>query len=139
MPNPKAPAYPIEFGADAIRLVRAPNHTLDGAALLTIWAYMRPSYGSGGTCLPTQVRSLSGAGLNRGNPMHLVAATSEASADNQRRRDLDRAALRATMRRPLIIDGRRLLPPAQLRSIRYRLERIGDGADNSRTIGPVAR
>ena len=44
-------------------------------------------------------------------------------------RDLDWAALRATMRRPLIIDGRRLLPYAQLRSMGYVVERIGDGVD----------
>jgi UDPglucose 6-dehydrogenase len=42
-------------------------------------------------------------------------------------RDLDWAALGATMRRPLIIDGRRLLPYAQLRSMGYVVERIGDG------------
>jgi UDPglucose 6-dehydrogenase len=44
-------------------------------------------------------------------------------------RDLDWATLRATMRRPLIIDGRRLLPYAQLRSMGYLVERIGDGVD----------
>ena len=44
-------------------------------------------------------------------------------------RDLDWAALRDTMRRPLIIDGRRLLPYAQLRSTGYVVERIGDGVD----------
>ncbi len=33
------------------------------------------------------------------------------------------------MRRPLIIDGRRLLPYAQLRSMGYVVERIGDGVD----------
>jgi UDPglucose 6-dehydrogenase len=44
-------------------------------------------------------------------------------------RDLDWAALHATMRRPLIIDGRRLLPYAQLRSMGYVVERIGDGGD----------
>jgi len=44
-------------------------------------------------------------------------------------RDLDWAALRDTMRRPLIIDGRRLLPYAQLRSMGYLVERIGDGVD----------
>jgi len=44
-------------------------------------------------------------------------------------RDLDWAAVRATMRRPLIIDGRRLLPYAQLRSMGYVVERIGDGVD----------
>jgi UDPglucose 6-dehydrogenase len=42
---------------------------------------------------------------------------------------LDWAALRLTMRRPLIIDGRRLLPYAQLRSMGYVVERIGDGVD----------
>jgi UDPglucose 6-dehydrogenase len=42
-------------------------------------------------------------------------------------RDLDWAAVRATMRRPLIIDGRRLLPYAELRSMGYFVERIGDG------------
>jgi UDPglucose 6-dehydrogenase len=41
-------------------------------------------------------------------------------------RDLDWAAVRATMRRPLIIDGRRLLPYAELRSMGYFVERIGD-------------
>jgi UDPglucose 6-dehydrogenase len=43
-------------------------------------------------------------------------------------RDLDWAALHATMRRPLIIDGKRLLPYAQLRSMGYVVERIGDGS-----------
>ena len=46
-------------------------------------------------------------------------------------RDLDWAALRETMRRPLIIDGRRLLPHLQLRSMGYVVERIGDGADEA--------
>jgi UDPglucose 6-dehydrogenase len=53
-------------------------------------------------------------------------------------RDLDWAALRPTMRRPLIIDGRRLLPHSQLRSMGFEVERIGDGVDGSRTSGPVA-
>lgn len=185
-------------------------------------AYMRPSYGFGGSCLPKEVRSLSSAGLDRGLPMHLAGAISEANADHQRRfarriagavggltgrriaflglafkadtddvrsspalrlaarllaegadlrahdpaagenarrvlpglvvvptveealrdaeaaviatewpvyRDLDWAALRPTMRQPLIIDGRRLLPYAKLRSMGYVVERIGDGAD----------
>jgi len=184
--------------------------------------YMRPSYGFGGSCLPKEVRSLSVAGLDRGLPMHLAGAISDANADHQRRfarriadavgglagkriallglafkadtddvrsspalrlaarllaegadlrahdpaagenaqralrdlvvvptaaealrgadaaviatewpiyRDLDWATLRATMRRPLIIDGRRLLPYAQLRSLGYVVERIGDGVD----------
>ena len=183
-------------------------------------AYMRPSYGFGGSCLPKEVRTLSTAGLDRGLPMHLAGAISDANADHQRRfarriaeavgglagkriaflglafkadtddvrsspalrlaarlmdegadlrahdpaagdnarrqlpdlvvvstpeealegadaavigtewpiyRDLDWGALRATMGRPLIIDGRRLLPYSQLRSIGYEVERIGDG------------
>jgi UDPglucose 6-dehydrogenase len=185
-------------------------------------AYLRPSYGFGGSCLPKEVRSLSSAGLDRGLPMHLAGAISEANSDHQRRfarqiatavgglagkriallglafkadtddvrsspalrlaarllaegadlrahdpaagdnarrvlpdllvvdtveealrdadaaviatewavyRDLDWAALRETMRRPLIIDGRRLLPYAELRSLGYVVERIGDGVD----------
>jgi UDPglucose 6-dehydrogenase len=44
-------------------------------------------------------------------------------------RDLDWAALQAMMRRPLIIDGRRLLPEAELRALGYTVERIGDGVD----------
>ncbi len=44
-------------------------------------------------------------------------------------RDLDWAAAHARMRHPLIIDGRRLLPYAALRSMGYQVERIGDGVD----------
>ncbi len=183
-------------------------------------AYMRPSYGFGGSCLPKEVRTLSTAGLDRGLPMHLAGAISDANADSQRRfarqiaeavgglagkriaflglafkadtddvrsspairlaarllnggadlrahdpaagdnarrvlpdlvvvptveealqgadaaviatewpiyRDLDWAALRDTMRRPLIIDGRRLLPEAELRDLGYVVQRVGDG------------
>jgi len=183
-------------------------------------AYMRPSYGFGGSCLPKEVRTLSTAGLDRGLPMHLAGAISDANADSQRRfarqiaeavgglagkriaflglafkadtddvrsspavrlaarllnggadlrahdpaagdnarrllpdlvvvptveealqgadgaviatewpiyRDLDWAALRDTMRRPLIIDGRRLLPVAELRNLGYVVQRVGDG------------
>jgi len=182
--------------------------------------YMRPSYGFGGSCLPKEVRTLSTAGLDRGLPMHLAGAISDANADSQRRfarqiaeavgglagkriaflglafkadtddvrsspavrlaarllnggadlrahdpvagdnarrvlpdlvvvptveealqgadaaviatewpiyRDLDWAALRDTMRRPLIIDGRRLLPEAELRDLGYVVQRVGDG------------
>ncbi len=42
-------------------------------------------------------------------------------------RDLDWAALRATMRHPLIIDGRRLLRFASLRALGYTVERVADG------------
>ncbi len=48
-------------------------------------SYMRPSYGFGGSCLPKEVQTLSSAGLERGLPMHLAAAISEANADHQRR------------------------------------------------------
>ena len=185
-------------------------------------AYMRPSYGFGGSCLPKEVHALSSAGLDRGLPMHLAATISEANAEHQERfvrriahaldgldgkriallglafkadtddvrsspaiqladrlmaggadlrahdpaagdnarrllpemtvvltveealegadaaviatewpmyRDLDWAAVRGRMRRPLIIDGRRLLPNEQLRSLGYVVERIGDGVD----------
>ncbi len=47
--------------------------------------YMRPSYGFGGSCLPKEVRSMSTAGLDRGLPMHLAGAISDANADHQRR------------------------------------------------------
>jgi UDPglucose 6-dehydrogenase len=42
-------------------------------------------------------------------------------------RDLDWKTLRSTMRRPLIIDGRRLLPETKLRALGYVVERVGDG------------
>jgi UDPglucose 6-dehydrogenase len=48
-------------------------------------AYMRPSYGFGGSCLPKEVRSLTSADLDRGLPMHLSGAISDANADHQRR------------------------------------------------------
>jgi UDPglucose 6-dehydrogenase len=190
-------------------------------------AYMRPSYGFGGSCLPKEVRTLSTAGLDRGLPMHLAGAISDANADSQRRfarqiaeavgglagkriaflglafkadtddvrsspairlaarlldggadlrahdpaagdnarrvlpdlvvvptveealqgadaaviatewpayRDLNWGAIRGTMRRPLIIDGRRLLPQAELRDMGYVVQRVGDGVDTSGAI-----
>ena len=32
MPNPKRPAYPAEFRAEAVRLARSPDHTIEGVA-----------------------------------------------------------------------------------------------------------
>jgi UDPglucose 6-dehydrogenase len=189
--------------------------------------YMRPSYGFGGSCLPKEVHSLFNAGVDRGLPMHLAGAISEANADHQRRfaqriaqavgglagkriallglafkadtddvrsspalrlaarlladgadlrahdpaagpnarrvlpdlgvvqtveealqdadaaviatewpvyRDLDWAGLKPLMRRPLILDGRRLLPHAELRAFGYQVERLGDGADAGREL-----
>jgi UDPglucose 6-dehydrogenase len=48
--------------------------------------------------------------------------------------DLDWFALRPTMRQPLIIDGRRLLPYAKLRSMGYVVERMGDGVHGDRDV-----
>ena len=186
--------------------------------------YMQPSFGFGGSCLPKEVLNLSAAGLDRGLPMHLAEAVTDANADYQRRfarriskalgglagkriallglafkadtddvrsspavrlaarlmadgadvrahdpaagenarrvlpdlvvvptaeealrgadaaviatewpvyRELDWAALRDIMRRPLIIDGRRLLPSDPLRSMGFVVERIGDGVDGA--------
>jgi len=45
-------------------------------------------------------------------------------------RELDWEALRPIMRRPLIIDGRRLLPETDLRALGYVVERVGDGVDH---------
>jgi len=51
--------------------------------------------------------------------------------------DLDWAALRDTMRHPLIIDGRRLLPEAELRGLGYMVHRLGDGV--SAASDPLVR
>ena len=50
-------------------------------------------------------------------------------------RDLDWAALRTTMRRPFIVDGRRLLPEVELRALGYLVQRIGDGVVGGSDLG----
>jgi UDP-glucose 6-dehydrogenase len=54
-------------------------------------------------------------------------------------RDLDWAAVRKTMRCPRIIDGRRLLPEAELRALGYTVERIGDGVTAQEPPTPAQR
>ena len=53
-------------------------------------------------------------------------------------RDLDWAALRPTMKQPLIIDGRRLLPEAELRALGYTVVRVGDGVGEGADEGEHA-
>jgi UDPglucose 6-dehydrogenase len=50
--------------------------------------------------------------------------------------ELDWEALRDSMRRPLIVDGKRLLPEAELRSLGFRVERIGDGVEPAAALVP---
>jgi UDPglucose 6-dehydrogenase len=47
--------------------------------------YMRPSFGFGGSCLPKELQALATAGRNRGLPMHVTQAASDANRAQQAR------------------------------------------------------
>ena len=48
-------------------------------------AYMRPSFGFGGSCLPKELQTMANAGRVRGLPMHVTTAASDANEALQRR------------------------------------------------------
>jgi len=46
--------------------------------------YLRPSFGFGGSCLPKELKTIATSGLERGLPMHVTAAATEANRAQQR-------------------------------------------------------
>lgn len=47
-------------------------------------AYMRPSFGFGGSCLPKELQTIAMSGLERGLEMHVTSAATEANLAHQR-------------------------------------------------------
>ena len=46
--------------------------------------YLRPSFGFGGSCLPKELKTIAMSGLERGLPMHVTSAATEANLAHQR-------------------------------------------------------
>jgi UDPglucose 6-dehydrogenase len=68
------------YGADIDRVLEGIAHDprIGGA-------YLRPSFGFGGSCLPKELKTITLAGRERGLPMYVTAAASAANAGTQRR------------------------------------------------------